>query len=194
MIPGHGGLLGSAACLCSAAVVVAAILGFARGRADGVGRWGPQWFGEDMSPVPLRNNKPAGVRHMFREPGATGLIGDSTMDLLRGARALTVARRAADPWCCRRSNRWRRARSRNVWRTPLACCYARELGSYPHQTIRPRPTPSAPPRSDPKIAATTTAATKPSSRSSSPPWPGMIWLKSLTPKRRFTADSNRSPS
>ena len=39
-----------------------------------------------------------------------------------------------------------------------------------------------------------TAATNPSSRSSSPPWPGMIWLESFTPKRRFTADLKRSPS
>src|SRR5882762_10342261 len=63
-----------------------------------------------------------------------------------------------------------------------------------HQTIRPRPTPSTPPRKSPKIDATTTAATNPSRRSSNPPCPGMIWLESLTPKRRFTADSNRSPN
>ena len=49
-------------------------------------------------------------------------------------------------------------------------------------------------RRKPKIAAATTAATNPSRRSRSPPWPGMTWLESLTPNRRFTADSNRSPS
>jgi 1-deoxy-D-xylulose-5-phosphate reductoisomerase len=45
------------------------------------------WFGEDMSPVPLRNNKAAAsdVRTVT-VLGATGSIGDSTMDLLRGAR------------------------------------------------------------------------------------------------------------
>ena len=48
------------------------------------------WFGEDMSAVPLRNNKAAasGVRAVS-VLGATGSIGDSTMDLLRGARALS---------------------------------------------------------------------------------------------------------
>src|SRR5438445_13709304 len=44
------------------------------------------WFGEDMSAVPLRNNKPAasGVRAVT-VLGATGSIGDSTMDLLRAS-------------------------------------------------------------------------------------------------------------
>src|SRR3979490_1729121 len=42
------------------------------------------WFGEDMSAVPLRNNKAAAsaVRSVT-VLGATGSIGDSTMDLLR---------------------------------------------------------------------------------------------------------------
>ena len=45
------------------------------------------WFGDDMSAVPLRNNKAAAstVRSVT-VLGATGSIGDSTMDLLRGAR------------------------------------------------------------------------------------------------------------
>jgi len=45
------------------------------------------WFGDEMSAVPLRNNKPAAsaVRSVT-VLGATGSIGDSTMDLLRGAR------------------------------------------------------------------------------------------------------------
>jgi 1-deoxy-D-xylulose-5-phosphate reductoisomerase len=46
------------------------------------------WFGETMSAVPLRNNKaaiPADKRRVT-VLGATGSIGDSTMDLLRGAR------------------------------------------------------------------------------------------------------------
>ena len=44
------------------------------------------WFGENMSAVPLRNNKAAvsAVRSVT-VLGATGSIGDSTMDLLRGA-------------------------------------------------------------------------------------------------------------
>jgi 1-deoxy-D-xylulose-5-phosphate reductoisomerase len=44
------------------------------------------WFGEKMSAVPLRNNKAvvSGVRSVS-VLGATGSIGDSTMDLLRGA-------------------------------------------------------------------------------------------------------------
>src|SRR6201988_5559805 len=45
------------------------------------------WFGDVMSAVPLRNNKAAAsaVRSVT-VLGATGSIGDSTMDLLRGAR------------------------------------------------------------------------------------------------------------
>src|SRR3954453_8626721 len=45
------------------------------------------WFGEKMGAVPLRNNKAAAsdVRTVT-VLGATGSIGDSTMDLLRGAR------------------------------------------------------------------------------------------------------------
>src|ERR1700739_4588124 len=40
-----------------------------------------------MSPVPLRNNKaPASGVRSVTVLGATGSIGDSTMDLLRGAR------------------------------------------------------------------------------------------------------------
>src|SRR5215468_9689563 len=44
------------------------------------------WFGEQMSAVPLRNNKtaPSSVRSVT-VLGATGSIGDSTMDLLRAA-------------------------------------------------------------------------------------------------------------
>src|SRR5882672_9304196 len=45
------------------------------------------WFGEDMSAVPLRNNKAtASAVRTVSVLGATGSIGDSTMDLLRGAR------------------------------------------------------------------------------------------------------------
>jgi 1-deoxy-D-xylulose-5-phosphate reductoisomerase len=45
------------------------------------------WFGETMSAVPLRNNKPAAAAaRTVSVLGATGSIGDSTMDLLRGAR------------------------------------------------------------------------------------------------------------
>src|SRR6266481_793117 len=45
------------------------------------------WFGDEMSAVPLRNNKAtvSAVRSVT-VLGATGSIGDSTMDLLRGAR------------------------------------------------------------------------------------------------------------
>src|SRR4051812_9784890 len=45
------------------------------------------WFGEPMSAVPLRNNRvvASDVRSVTFL-GATGSIGDSTMDLLRGAR------------------------------------------------------------------------------------------------------------
>src|SRR4051794_24280032 len=61
------------------------------------------WFGETMSGVPLRNNKPAasGVRAVT-VLGATGSIGDSTMDLLRASpnryqvEALTANTNAAD--------------------------------------------------------------------------------------------------
>ncbi len=43
-------------------------------------------------------------------------------------------------------------------------------------------------------AAKRDAATNPSSRSINPPWPGMRPLESLTPNRRLSADSNRSPN
>src|SRR5436305_3674863 len=45
------------------------------------------WFGETMSAVPLRNNRAvAAAARTVTVLGATGSIGDSTMDLLRGAR------------------------------------------------------------------------------------------------------------
>src|SRR5437870_8077164 len=44
------------------------------------------WFGEFMSAVPLRNNKAAASTvRTVTVLGATGSIGDSTMDLLRAA-------------------------------------------------------------------------------------------------------------
>src|SRR6195952_4053193 len=45
------------------------------------------WFGKSMSPVPLRKNTaaPSAVR-VVTVLGATGSIGDSTMDLLRASR------------------------------------------------------------------------------------------------------------
>src|SRR5690349_18813493 len=51
-----------------------------------IARGADLWFGEGMSAVPLRNNKAAAsaVRSVT-VLGATGSIGDSTMDLLRGA-------------------------------------------------------------------------------------------------------------
>ena len=45
------------------------------------------WFGDSMSAVPLRNNKTAAsAARSVTVLGATGSIGGSTMDLLRGAR------------------------------------------------------------------------------------------------------------
>ena len=45
------------------------------------------WFGEHMSAVPLRNNKAAASAvRAVTVLGATGSIGDSTMDLLRASR------------------------------------------------------------------------------------------------------------
>src|ERR1700739_4188637 len=45
------------------------------------------WFGEAMSAVPLRNNKAAATAvRSVTVLGATGSIGDSTMDLLRASR------------------------------------------------------------------------------------------------------------
>src|SRR3977135_1244667 len=45
------------------------------------------WFGENMSAVPLRNNKAAASSaRTVAVLGATGSSGDSTMDLLRAAR------------------------------------------------------------------------------------------------------------
>src|SRR5664279_981794 len=45
------------------------------------------WFGENMSPVPLRSSKAAASAvRAVTVLGATGSIGDSTMDLLRASR------------------------------------------------------------------------------------------------------------
>src|ERR1700749_4398474 len=44
------------------------------------------WFGEAMSAVRLRNNKTAPAVRSVTVLGATGSIGDSTMDLLRASR------------------------------------------------------------------------------------------------------------
>src|ERR1700761_1124901 len=45
------------------------------------------WFGETMSAVPLRNSKAAASAvRAVTVLGATGSIGDSTMDLLRASR------------------------------------------------------------------------------------------------------------
>src|SRR5258707_5866625 len=45
------------------------------------------WFGESMSAVPLRKSKAAASAvRVVTVLGATGSIGDSTMDLLRAAR------------------------------------------------------------------------------------------------------------
>src|ERR1700691_6090803 len=45
------------------------------------------WFGEHMSAVPLRNNKAAASAvRTVTVLGATGSIGDSTMDFLRASR------------------------------------------------------------------------------------------------------------
>src|SRR5581483_4774183 len=44
------------------------------------------WFGEVMSAVPLRNNKSAPTVRSVSVLGATGSIGDSTMDLLRASK------------------------------------------------------------------------------------------------------------
>jgi 1-deoxy-D-xylulose-5-phosphate reductoisomerase len=48
----------------------------------------PLWFGDLMSAVPLRNNKAAATAapRSVTVLGATGSVGDSTMDLIRGAR------------------------------------------------------------------------------------------------------------
>src|SRR5258708_40199635 len=45
-----------------------------------------------------------------------------------------------------------------------------------------------------KTAEKRDAATNPSSRTINPPWPGMRPLESLTPNRRLSTDSNRSPN
>src|SRR6202161_3149506 len=61
------------------------------------------WFGENMSAVPLRNSKArASAVRAVTVLGATGSIGDSTMDLLRASRdryrveALTANTNVAD--------------------------------------------------------------------------------------------------
>ncbi len=59
---------------------------------------------------------------------------------------------------------------------------------------RPRAGASKPPRARPIRQATSAAAQNPSSRSMTPPWPGMRWLASLAPNCRLMRDSKRSPS
>jgi len=62
----------------------------------------------------------------------------------------------------------------------------------PSGTIRSDQPPSL--FAQPTSAAKTAAATNASSRSRTPPWPGIRRLESLTAKRRLTADSARSRS
>ena len=78
------------------------------------------WFGETMSAVPLRNNKAAAsaVRSVT-VLGATGSIGDSTMDLLRGARdRYRVEALTAQQQCRRRWPSSRRNSTRALPRSP----------------------------------------------------------------------------
>ena len=103
----------------------------------------------------------------LRQPVDIGVRGQR-LDLIALA-----ARPAANPSCCRRSSRWRRARSRCARRIAAALLLRKGTAlmfSPNHKTaadaIQRRPAET------PKSAARTTAATKPSSRSSSPPWPG----------------------
>ena len=83
-------------------------------------------------------------------------------------------------------------------RSPLAACqpgFHRRL--HRHQVTIPASRAQvhryrrAPVRS---AQASTAAATKPSSRSIRPPWPGIKAPASFAPNRRFIADSNRSPA
>src|SRR3984885_5626101 len=55
--------------------------------AEWIGAAAVLWFGENMSAVPLRNSKaPESAVRAVTVLGATGSIGDSTMDLLRASR------------------------------------------------------------------------------------------------------------
>src|SRR5262249_18880009 len=63
-----------------------------------------------------------------------------------------------------------------------------------HHSNRPRPGASRPPRANPISTAARLAVTNPSSRSISPPCPGMRRLESLASNRRLRKDSKRSPA
>ena len=84
IIPGHGGLMDRLDGFV-AAVVAAAIFGFCG--VAWMASAAVLWFGEGMSAVPLRNSKAAASAvRAITVLGATGSIGDSTMDLLRASR------------------------------------------------------------------------------------------------------------
>ncbi len=69
----------------------------------------------------------------------------------------------------------------------------RSVGRHRQPPTSPEAGLSALPNSTPITYRVKAAATSPSTRSMTPPWPGMMWLESLTPLRRLTNDSKRSP-
>ena len=118
---------------------------------------------------------------------------------MRGHRLDPVARRTPAQQIDRaRADRAGGAKQRHAYAVPartastLAPAAALASSALPYQQAARGRSRSL--RAIPISSAARAATRKPSSRSIKPPWPGMSWLASLAPKRRLTADSNKSPA
>ena len=83
----------------------------------------------------------------------------------------------------------------NPWRTRVDQITPRSLWFYyPSDGKQHTWLGDPPPQAQPMRYRAKAAATSPSTRSMTPPWPGIRFPESLTPLRRLTQDSKRSPA